>query len=85
MFIQNDPQQPIAIQQKFTKYHSNPQRLQKIRNDLELSKTILNDTKKNIGKQCQNTESIQYHIIIDNNSQPSTMTLKRLQCSATTK
>ena len=46
MFIQNDPQQPIAIQQKFTKYHNNPQRLQKIHNDLELSKTILNDTKK---------------------------------------
>lgn len=48
MFIQNDPQQPIAIQQEFTKYHSNPQRLQKIRNDLELSKTILNDTKKTL-------------------------------------
>lgn len=48
MFIQNDPQQSIAIQQKSTKYHSNPQRLQKIRNDLELSKTILNDTKKTL-------------------------------------
>ena len=74
----SDPTKIHKVPQQPTKITKNPQRLRTIKDYPQWHK-------KNIGKQCQNTESIQYHIIIDNNSQPSTMTLKRLQCSATTK